>query len=205
MEFSPQTTALLVVDMQNGMCRPEGSHARLGLDISMLAGVVEPCRRLIEAARSVGALVCYSYLAYAPDYSDGGFIVREIMPNIAEAEVCAKGSWDAEIVDELAPQQGDLVIEKTRMSSFMRTPLEAELRRRGIDNLIVCGVTTNMCVESTVRDASQLDFRTFVVRDAVGEVDPARHAAALTSMGFLFAKVLDVDDVVRALGRRAVA
>lgn len=205
MEFAPETTALLVVDMQNGMCKPEGSHARLGLDISMLAGAVEPCRRLIDTARSAGALVCYSYLAYAPDYSDGGFIVREIMPNIAEAQVCPKGSWDAQIVDELAPRPGDVVIEKTRMSSFMRTNLEATLRDRGIINLVVCGVTTNMCIESTVRDASQLDFRTFVVRDAVGEVDRARHDAALTSMGFLFAKVVTAADVVAALSRRAVA
>ncbi len=205
MEFAPESTALLVVDMQNGMCKPEGSHARLGLDISMLSGAISPCRRLIDAARSAGVLVCYSHLAYAPDYSDGGYIVREIMPNIAEAQVCPKGSWDAEIVEELAPRPGDVVIEKSRMSSFMRTSLESELRDRGIDNLIVCGVTTNMCIESTVRDASQLDFRTFVVRDAVGEVDPARHEAALTSMGFLFARVIQVEDVVRAFERRAVA
>jgi len=87
----------------------------------------------------------------------------------------------------------------------MRTSLEAELRHRGIINLVVCGVTTNVCVESTVRDASQLDFRTFVVRDAVGEVDRARHESSLTSMGFLFAKLTSVDEVVAALAQRAVA
>ena len=205
MDFSPDATALLVVDMQNGMCKPEGSHARLGLDISMLAGAIAPCQKMIAAARAAGALVAYSHLAYAPDYSDGGYIVREIMPKIATAEVCPRGSWDAEIVEELTPQPGDVVIEKSRMSSFMRTDLEQQLRDRGIDNLIVCGVTTNMCIESTVRDASQLDFRTFVVRDAVGEVDPARHESALTSMGFLFAQLITTDDVIAAFKTRAVA
>ncbi|MDA1060091.1 MAG: cysteine hydrolase, partial [Proteobacteria bacterium] len=205
MEISLEATALLVVDMQNGMCKPEGSHARLGLDIAMLAGAIAPCRKLVGAAHAAGALVCYSYLAYEPDYSDGGFIVREMMPNIAASKVCQRGSWDAEIVEELAPQPGDIVIEKSRMSSFMRTDLEKRLRDRGIVNLVVCGVTTNMCVESTVRDASQLDFRTFVVRDAVGEVDPARHDASLTSMGFLFAKLVTADDVIAAFSERAAA
>ena len=205
MDLTRDATALLVVDMQNGMCKPKGSHARLGLDISMLAGAIEPCRKLVSAARAAGALVCYSYLAYEPDYSDGGFIVREIMPNIASGEVCPRGSWDAEIVQELTPQSGDVVVQKSRMSSFMRTDLEKQLRDRGIVNLIVCGVTTNMCVESTVRDASQLDFRTFVVRDAVGEVDRGRHASALESMGFLFAKLVTTDETLAALGQRAVA
>ena len=204
-KLTPQSTALLVVDMQNGMCSPQGSHARLSLDISRIRAVVGPCRRLIDAARASGALVCYSYLAYAPDYSDGGFIVREIMPNIADSKVCQRGSWDAQIVDELAPQPGDVVVEKSRMSSFVRTDLEAQLRHRGIDNLIVCGVTTNVCVESTVRDAAQLDFRTFVVSDAVGEVDPARHEGALNSMRWIFAKVVTTDEIVGALSMRAVA
>ena len=196
MDFSPETTALLVVDMQNGMCKPEGSHARLGLDITMLAGAIAPCAELINATRAAGALVVYSHLASEPDYSDGGFSVREIMPNIATAEVCPRGSWDAEIVEELTPKPDDVVIEKSRMSSFMGTNLETRLRDRGIDTLLVCGVTTNMCIESTVRDASQLDFRTFLVCDAVGEVDPVRHQNALTSMEFLFAKLITTAEVI---------
>ena len=199
MDFSPETTALLVVDMQNGMCKPEGSHARLGLDITMLAGAIAPCAELINATRAAGALVAYSHLAYAPDYSDGGFIVREIMPNIATAEVCPRGSWDAEIVEELTPKPDDIVIEKSRMSSFMGTNLETRLRDRGIDTLLVCGVTTNMCIESTVRDASQLDFRTFLVCDAVGEVDPVRHKNAMSSMEFLFAKLITTAEVIAGL------
>jgi len=182
--------------MQNGMCDPKGSHARLGLDIAPLATVVEPCRRLIAAARQGGVPVIYSRLAYAPDYSDGGFIVNELLPGIRSAQVCLAGSWDTEIVAALAPQPGDLVIDKTRMSSFIRTPLERHLRARGIDSLVVCGVTTNVCIESTVRDAAQLDFRPFVVTDAVGEVDPARHAAALTAMRWAFARLVSVDDVL---------
>lgn len=205
LDLTPEGSALLVVDMQNGMCRPDGSHARLGLDIAMLRGAVKPCRTLVEAARGGGVPVLYSRLVYEPDYSDGGFIVREMMPNIAQARVCQRGSWDAEIVDELAPRPDETVIDKTRMSSFVRTDLEKKLRDRGVVNLVVCGVTTNMCVESTVRDAAQLDFRTFVVADAVGEVDRRRHNAALNAMGFLFAKLVTTRDIVAAFHPQTAA
>lgn len=189
-------TAVLCVDMQNGMCDPRGSHVRLGLDIAALTAAIEPCRRLIAAAREAGVPVIYSRLVYARDFSNAGVRATEVMLRLKEAQVCPEGSWDAEIVPALAPQAGELVIEKTRMSSFIRTPLERELRSRGIDTLVLCGVTTNMCIESTARDAAQLDFRTFVVEDAVGEVDPARHAAALTALRWAFAQVVSLDDVV---------
>ena len=189
-------TAVLCVDMQNGMCDPKGSHARLGLDISGLVAVIEPCRQLIAAARRNGVSVIYARLAYAPNYSNGGYIVHELMPRIKEAQVCVKGSWDAEIFPALAPEPGDLVIDKTRKSAFLRTSLESDLRHRGIETLVVCGVTTNVCIESTVRDAAQLDFRTFVVKDAVGEVDPARHAASLVAMSWLFGRLVSLNDVL---------
>lgn len=191
-----QNTAVLCVDMQNGMCDPRGSHVRLGLDISALTATIEPCRALIGAAREKGVPVIYSRLVYARDFSNSGVRPTEVMQRLKDAQVCPEGSWDAEIVPALAPAPGELVIEKTRMSSFIRTPLEKELRARGIESLVVCGVTTNMCIESTARDAAQLDFRTFVVSDAVGEVDPARHTAALTALRWGFAQIVSLNDVL---------
>ena len=189
-------TAVLCVDMQNGMCDPRGSHVRLGLDISRLTAAIEPCRLLMDAARAAGLPVIYSRLVYAKDFSNVGTRGTEVMQRLKDARVCPEGSWDAEIVPALAPAPGELVIEKTRMSSFIRTPLVKELRARCIESLVICGVTTNMCIESTARDAAQLDFRTFVVEDAVGEVDPARHAAALTALRWGFAHIVSLGDVI---------
>lgn len=196
MPIPRNNAAVLCVDMQNGMCDPRGSHVRLGLDITGLTAAIEPCRKLIAAARSKGVPVIFSRLVYARDFSNGGLLVNEMKQRIKRAEVCTEGSWDAEIVPALAPAPGELVIEKTRMSSFIRTPLEKELRSRNIETLVICGVTTNMCIESTARDAGQLDFRTFVVSDAVGEVDPARHAAALAALRWGFARIVTLDDVI---------
>ncbi|GIW11364.1 MAG: peroxyureidoacrylate/ureidoacrylate amidohydrolase RutB [Dehalococcoidia bacterium] len=195
--------ALLIIDMQHGFCDPNGSMARMGFDVAPCAAAIEPCRRLIAAARASQVPVFYTRYVYRADYADGGFLVNELIPALKEAGCVAEGSWDAEIVPALAPQPGDYVIDKNRFSAFYGTRLEPFLRSLGVRTLIVGGVTTNMCVETTVRDASQRDYRVYVVRQATGEVDAARHAGALTTMGFGFAYVVDLDPMLEALRQLA--
>ena len=103
-----------------------------------------------------------------------------------------------DIVDELASQDGDFVVDKNRPSAFYATGIEPILNGLAVDNLVVCGVTTNCCVESTVRDASQRDYRVFVVHDAVAEYEDDRQAVALKSMGMLFAHLVSTAEVERA-------
>jgi ureidoacrylate peracid hydrolase len=198
MLLSKDAAALLVIDMQNGFCRDEGSIPRIGFDISMLKAAVAPCARLIAAARAGGVPVLYTRYVYRADYLDGGVLVRELMPQLKEQQSLIAGSWDAQIVDELAPAPSEAIIDKNRPSAFHGTMLESLLEGLGTQRLIVCGVTTNCCVETTVRDASQRDYLTFVVGDATGELDPARHDAALTSMGLLFGRVVSVAEVEQA-------
>jgi ureidoacrylate peracid hydrolase len=112
--------------------------------------------------------------------------------------LCVDGSWDAAIVDQLEPRDGEVIIKKNRPSAFYSTPLESYLRAMKIQNLVICGVTTNICVETTARDASQRDYRTFVVSDAVGEVEQDRHDAALKSLGYMFARVMTVAEVLES-------
>jgi ureidoacrylate peracid hydrolase len=122
------------------------------------------------------------------------------MPALREHNALVVGSEDAAIVSALTPQPGDYVLDKNRPSSFYGTPLESWLNGLGTKELVVCGVTTNCCVETTVRDASQRDIRTFVVEDATAEFDEERHNVALRSMGMLFAHTTKVADVEKAWG-----
>lgn len=191
-------TALVVIDMQNGFCHPEGSFAQLGLDIEATNRAIEGCRRLIEAAREAGVPIIYTRYVYRPDYLDGGVLVQDILPALADAKSLAAGTWDADIVDELEPQPQDFIVDKNRYSAFYATGLATILSSLRISNLVICGVTTNMCVETTARDASQMDYRVFVVGDATGELDEERHRVALTTIGFGFGWVVTVDDVQRA-------
>lgn len=203
--LDPARAALIVIDMQNGFCSRDGSVARIGLDVDALVGAVEPCRRLVEAARAAGLPVIHTRYVYAAGHSDGGLLVDLLMPALRAEKALLSGSWDAETVPELAPIAGELVIDKNRPSAFFKTGLEDHLAEREIDQLIVCGVTTNCCVESTVRDASQRDIATFVVADATAELDRQRHDGALATIAILFGWVVDSQSILASLERDRAA
>lgn len=206
MEVPREATALVVVDVQNGFCHPEGSFAQLDLDVSMCTAAIAGCRSLVEAAREGGLPVVYTRYAYRPDYADGGVLVQHLLPALAEVGSLAAGTWDAELVDELRDVRTDeFVVDKARYSAFYGTGLEPILTSLGVRALVVCGVTTNMCVETTVRDASQRDYRTWVVSDATGELDRARHDAALATMGFGFGWITSVAEVRAAWAAAAAS
>ena len=196
---TPGRTALVVVDMQNAFCRDEGSTALIGLDAGRLKAAVAPCRRLLEGARASGLPVIFTRYAYRADYADGGILVRYLVPALGRADHLAAGSWDAALLAEFAPRPAETVVDKNRPSAFYAPAMEAALARLDVDTLVVCGVTTSCCVESTVRDASQRDYKVFVARDAVAEMDQARHDASLATMGALFADLGSVDDILDAL------
>ena len=195
MLLTRENTVLIVVDMQNGFCHPEGSFAKLGLDVTMTNAAIAGCTRLVESARGAAVPIVFTRYVYRSDYRDGGILIQQLMPILAEVGSLAAGSWDAELVDQLQPHQQDFVIDKNRYSAFYGTGLEPILTSIGADSVVVCGVTTNMCVETTARDAMQRDLRTFVVRDATGELDSERHEFALATLGFGFGRIVGVDQV----------
>jgi ureidoacrylate peracid hydrolase len=184
--------------MQNGFCHEKGSFAQMGFDVSPLAAATPGCCELVEGAHKAGVPVIFTRYVYQPNYLDAGLLPNELFPAIKEHSSLAAGSWDAEIVTELQPSYDDLVIDKSRYSSFYGTRLEPALTSLGIRSLVICGVTTNMCVETTARDASQRDYRTFVVEDATGEFDADRHRHALEAIGFGFGWVVPRVDVLAA-------
>lgn len=199
-ELSKENCALIVVDMQNGFLDGKGSMAQLGFDWERLAVASPGVQRLVAGARKADVPVFWTRYVYEPDFRDGGVQLEEIMPELKNVGLCVAGTWDAEIHPDMKPEDTDVIIDKNRPSSFYATRLESYLRAQQIENVVVCGVTTNICVETTVRDASQRDFRTFVVRDAVGEVDDFRGQTALKAMEYLFARVMNVNDVLDEWG-----
>ena len=198
MPVSREATALLVIDMQNGFLDTAGSMATIGLPVQELQPAIDGCARLLEGARAAGIPVIHTRYVYEPDFSDGGLLPNELVPGMREANSLVRGTWDAEIVPPLAPLDGEIIIDKARPSAFYGTRLEPFLTSLGIRSLVLAGVTTNICVETTARDAGQRDYRTYVVSDATAEFEPARHDHALNTIGFTFGWISTVDEVLAA-------
>lgn len=194
-------SALIVVDMQNAFCHPEGSFARMGADVSEMTAAIAGCRQLVESAHAAGAPVIFLQVQLRTDLRDAGVVFGEIMTKVPENNALTEGTWDAQIVDELTPDASrDIVIQKSRFSGFFGTNLDGLLRSLGVDTLVVTGVGTDICVDSTVRDAAQLNYRCVVPREAVATIDPQLHASTLSILSAAFARIVDVQDVVTAWG-----
>lgn len=199
MDLDRNRAAMIIIDMQNSFCRPDGRVAAIGLDTSACQAVIGACQEVLGLGRAAALPVIFTRYVYRPDYADGGVMVKHIMPELEGYAALQLGSDDADIVSELAPAPEEIIVDKNRPSAFFNTDLEAILTRLGRDQLIVCGVTTNCCVESTVRDASHRDLQVFVVQDACAELEEERHTVSLRTMDMLFADVIDTATLKQAL------
>ena len=157
--------ALIVVDMQNGFCHKDGSFARLGIPTDPRT-IVPRINELLSEFRATGLPVYFLKTGYKADYSDRRG--RDRHDRLEQFQGLLRGSWDADILEELTPEAADNVINKTRNSCFFRTSLETTLRERGVDHVVLTGVGTDVCVETTARDAYQLDFAVTTISDATG-------------------------------------
>ena len=211
-------TAVIVVDMQNDFGAEGGMFARAGIPISDIAAVVEPITHVLDAARGAAIAVVYLTMQFEPDLSDAGapdapnFLkhkplgVGEVVaaPDGRESRTLVRGTWGTEILPELAPRDGDIVVAKHRYSGFFETELDAILRDRGIDSLIFTACTTSVCVDSTLRDAFYRDYRCLLLRDCTGEpigseLARSNHEASLLVIETLFGWVSDSRSLLRAL------
>ncbi len=189
-EIYPEKTAILVIDMQNEFVHEKGKLKCYNAEYT-----VEPTRKLLEAAREAGAHVIYTKVAYRPDYLDAP--KNELSRELGATQ---KGSWGVEIVDELKPEKGDIVIEKQRYSAFYGTILERILRRLGVETLILTGCATNVCVESTARDAHARDFDVIVLSDCTAAFDSKKdQEASLRIIGRVFGRVMTSREVINSL------
>ncbi|KAG0651014.1 Ureidoacrylate amidohydrolase [Hyphodiscus hymeniophilus] len=188
--------ALLVVDMQNGFCHNQGSFAKLGMQSDPTA-IVPHINELRSAFRAAGIPVFFLRTAYKADYSDRRS--RSAGDRLEKLQGLIRGSWDVDILDELTPESDEKIIDKTRNSGFFPgTALEDTLKERGVNHLILTGVGTDVCVESTARDAYQLDFAVTTVSDATGTCNEPDHLAALHALR-MFGGTASTADVIEAL------
>lgn len=199
MRFHRAGAALLLVDYQRGFLHPEGFVAAQGRDVSACAAAARHGYALARAARAVGMKVIWTRHVLRADHADGGLLTTELRPRLGEIGALAAGSADVTIPAEAGVDPADVVLDKPRYSAFFGTALDVVLASAGIRALMVGGVTTSMCVESSVRDAAQRDIRTFVVRDAVADFDAARHAASLDAMAFGFARIIGANQALDAM------
>lgn len=194
--------ALLIIDMQNGFCHPAGCFGKLGMPVSNHLAIVPTINKLRAASHAAKIPVVFTRLCYNEDYSDAGVQMEE-QPQVKELRGFVRGTWDADILDELAPDttRGEVVIDKTRNSAFFKTDLEDVLRSRGVNQLLCTGVASNVCVESTVRDGVAMDYYCKTLSDATATLTMEDHNACMKNLVW-FGGVVSADEVLRALEQR---
>ena len=204
-----QTTALLLIDMQRDFLEPGGFGAALGNDATALRTIVEPCRRLLGAARAAGLTVMHTREGHRPDMSDAppakvarGAPSQRIGDQGPMGRILIRGEPGHEIIPELAPIAGEPVIDKPGKGAFYQTDLELMLSNRGVAALILCGVTTEVCVHTTVREANDRGYRCIAVADCCASYFPEFHEVGLrmiAAQGGIFGWVAASASILSAL------
>lgn len=196
---APERAAVIVVDIQVDFASPEGVLGQAGLDMSVAAPAVATATRLVDAARAAGTPVIFVGLATTPatDSPVWGEWRRRRDGEDRGGAICRAGEPGSAFVGPI-PQADETIIWKLRYSGFFGTSLDAALRARGIDTLIVCGLTTECCVDCTVRDAFHLDYLVYVPTDACAAYDPGIHESALQSLALNCATLVSTDEICAA-------
>ncbi len=209
LEFDPSRTALIMIDMQRDFVEPGGFGEMLGNDVSLLRSTIEPCRRLLAAARSAGMFVVHTREGHRPDMSDcppakrlRGGLECGIGDKGPMGRILVRGEYGHDIIPELYPIEGEPVVDKPGKGAFFATDLDLLLRNREIQTLIVCGVTVEVCVHTTVREGNDRGYECIVPSDCVASYFPEFHRVALEmikAQGGIFGWVSDSDSIIEAI------
>jgi ureidoacrylate peracid hydrolase len=211
LSLAAKETAIIVIDMQNAYASKNGYVDLAGFDISGAAGTIGKIDEVLKAARRAGIQIVYLQNGWDPDYVEAG---TELSPNYHKSnalktmrrdpnlkgQLLARGGWDYEIVDALAPQPGDIRVHKTRYSAFFNSQLDSILRSRGIRNLVFVGIATNVCVESTLRDGFHLEYFGVMLEDATHHLGPEfLQKATVYNIETFFGWVSTVEDFLTSV------
>lgn len=201
-KVDPRHAALLVIDMQHDYCSPGGEGHRAGRPVERNLVIVPRIQSLLEAARHAGMFVVHGITSTLPEgMSDSAvWLEQRTRSKFASEKMCMEGSWGEQILPELAPRDGEAVVKKYRYSCFEGTSLEIVLRSAGIQSLVIVGVSTNTCVDSTIRSAFHRDFYVVLLEDCVASYREDLHRATIEEVPLRFGIVSDSAAVMRAWG-----
>ncbi|EMA41870.1 cysteine hydrolase family protein [Halobiforma nitratireducens] len=186
-ELEPERTALVVVDIQNAFCHPDGSLYAPGSE-----DVIDPIADLVSWADDAGASVVYTRDVHPPEQFEDAYYYDEFEQ---WGEHVLEGSWEAEVVEELPVDEADHVIEKHTYDAFQKTEFEGWLDARGIEDLVFCGTLANVCVLHSAGSAGLRDFRPILVEDCIGYIETDHREYALDHADWLFGEVTTSDDL----------
>lgn len=192
--LEPSKTAVVVVDVQNDFCDPEGATGKRGFSVEACAEMVPHLQRLLDGAHAYGASVIFVQTIHTRWTDSDAWLYRS--DDRKRVDTCREGTWGADFYG-VAPAQNDPIVVKHRYSAFLNTRLESVLHTLRIETLVMTGVATNVCVESTARDGFQRDYNVVFLDDCSATYDRTLHDATLTNMRNHFGTVLKADDVLK--------
>lgn len=195
---NPSLSGLIVVDVQNDFCSPEGACARRGIDITSGLEMMPNLYEFIDEAREVSLPIIYIQTINSEWTDTEPWLYRK--PGGADLDTCREGSWGADFFDGIEPRVNERVVIKHRYSAFINTDLNTILKAKGIESVLMTGVATNVCVESTMRDAFMLDYYVTMVDDCMATDDPVLHEGTLENTRRQFGLVASHREVMETWG-----
>jgi nicotinamidase-related amidase len=202
----PKHTAVVLIEYQNDFTSEGGALHGAVQEVMEKTGMLDNTRRLVEAARAAGATIVHAPITFAPGYNEISAHPYGILKGVVDSTAFVKGEWGAEIVDALAPQEGDIVVEGKRgLDTFATTNLDFILRARGITTIALGGFLTNCCVESTMRTGYEKGYEVITLSDCVAATSEAEHDNAIQFDYPMFSEVMTADAFTGELQGAAVA